>query len=200
MATGGGGEDPAENLNEIPEEDDPGPSKKKKSGGKGQQVAGILRVDTSGAAGSPQRTSRTAGRRKSSSGSADYRNTLNVSFGTFHHSYRTWTNHLQMKAEDNRSPLPSVDRLSVSFVMGESASAGTSSVRADSPVERHPPAAAPPSKHQPHYLDIGRGELYGVVIFIHKIMQRRISGHSLLSHFIVFTSYEDEECYSYPRL
>lgn len=56
------------------------------------------------------------------------------------------------KKADEKSPLPSADRLSVSFIMGErdGSSVGTSSVRMDSPVQNYPP------NQQPNYLDIGK--------------------------------------------
>ena len=101
MATGGGGggrdgvgrdEEDVDRISCKEEEKDlnggepPAPSAKadrshqpktKKSKGKGQQGGGILRIDTSGD-GSPLKTGGLKGRRKSSSGSADYRNNLYV--------------------------------------------------------------------------------------------------------------------------
>ena len=59
----------------------------------------------------------------------------------------------QQHQADEKSPLPSADRLSVSFIMGErdGSSLGTSSVRMDSPV-----GGGHVSNHQQqHYLDIG---------------------------------------------
>ena len=60
----------------------------------------------------------------------------------------------QQHQADEKSPLPSADRLSVSFIMGErdGSSLGTSSVRMDSPVG----GGGHVSNHQQqHYLDIG---------------------------------------------
>lgn len=104
MATGGGGggkggvgrdEEDVDRISSKEEEKDlngeepPAPSAKshqpktKKSKGKGgQQGGGILRIDTSGD-GSPLKTGGLKSRRKSSSGSADYRNNLNVYFFKF---------------------------------------------------------------------------------------------------------------------
>lgn len=63
----------------------------------------------------------------------------------------------QQQQADEKSPLPSADRLSVSFIMGErdGSSVGTSSVRMDSPVGGHHNNQHF-SNHQPHYLDIGK--------------------------------------------
>ena len=60
-----------------------------------------------------------------------------------------------MLQSDEKSPLPSVDRLSVSFtMMGEAVDrcSSASSVRIDSPIV----GASSSRHHGQHYLDIGR--------------------------------------------